>query len=358
MDQAVADPRAALREFSGFVATLGRGPGRSRALTRVEARRAMGMVLAGQADPHQVGAFLMLLRYRGEDPDEISGLVEAARDAAGLPTAGFSADLDWPSYGSGKTRGAPWFLLAALALARAGVRVLMHGSNSFSGGITVEQALPALGLAPATGVADARDRLAAGGFAYLPLRALLPGLDALLELRHLFGLRSPVNTAARLLDPARAGAGVDGVFHPPYLAVHLGVAERLGRPRLLVVKGAGGEAERTPAKPGTAHLWDGATRHELPLAAADLPPADPAFETLDSFAAVWRGSAAPARPLATIHATLALALLALGRADHGRRRPGRSGADLAGALGAGDGDFPIRTRRKSPYINDVRHGRA
>ncbi len=301
--------------FAGFVATLGRGPGRSRALTRAEAREAMAMVLAGQADPHQVGAFLMLLRYRGEDPDEIAGLVEAARDAAGLPQAEFSADLDWPSYGSGKTRAAPWFLLAALALARSGVRVLMHGSNSFSGGIPVEHALPALGLSPALSVDEAGRQLDVLGFSYLPLRCLVPELDALLELRKLFGLRSPVNTVARLLDPARAGAGVDGVFHPPYIAVHLGVAERLGRPRLLVVKGAGGEAERTPGKPGTAYVWDGAARQELALAGEDLPPPDPYLETIDTFAAVWRGEALPARPLATIRATLGLALLALGRSD-------------------------------------------
>jgi anthranilate phosphoribosyltransferase len=299
--------------FSGFVATLGRGPGRSRALTRAEAREAMGMVLAGRADPYQVGAFLMLLRYRGEDPDEIAGLVEAARDAAALPRTRFSADLDWPSYGSGKTRGAPWFLLAALALARSGVRVLMHGSNSFSGGIPVEQALPALGLALATSVDEACVYLDSSRFAYLPLRFLVPRLDDLLELRRLFGLRSPVNTVARLLDPAQAGAGVDGVFHPPYIAVHLGVAERLGRPRLLVVKGAGGEAERTPGKPGTAYLWDGTARGELALPSEDLPPPDPSVETIDLFAAVWRGEAAPARPLATIRATLGLALMALGR---------------------------------------------
>jgi len=307
--------QAATQHFAGFVATLGRGPGRSRALTRAEAREAMGMVLAGQADPHQVGAFLMLLRYRGEDPEEISGLVEAVRDAAGLPRAGLSADLDWPSYGSGKTRGAPWFLLAALALARSGLRVLMHGSNSFSGGIPVPLALPVLGLTPADSLGEARAHLDSVNIAYLPLRAFAPAFDALLELRKLFGLRSPVNTAARLLDPAQARAGVDGVFHPAYIAVHLGVAERLGRPRLLVVKGAGGEAERTPAKPGAAHLWDGAVRHEFVLPAAEVPLADPATETLEAFAAVWRGDAAPPRAIATIRSTIALALLALGRAD-------------------------------------------
>lgn len=314
MDQAEGDHRAALQRFAGFVATLGRGPGRSRALTRAEAREAMAMVLAGQADPHQVGAFLMLLRYRGEDPDELSGIVEAVREAAGLPFPGLAADLDWPSYGSGKTRGAPWFLLAALALSRAGVRVLMHGTNSFSTGVSVGQALSVLGMAPAEGLADAAERLDAENFAYLPLRAISEKFDALLELRKLFGLRSPVNTAARLLDPGQAGAGVDGVFHPPYIAVHLGVAEVLRRPRLLVLKGAGGEAERTPAKPATAHLWDGAARQEFSLRSADLAPAEPTTETLATFAQVWRGEAAPPRVLATVLATIELGLMALGRA--------------------------------------------
>lgn len=273
------------------------------------------MVLAGEADPHQVGAFLMLLRYRGEDPDEIAGLVDAARDDAGIGRAGLHADLDWPSYGAGRTRGAPWFLLAALALARGGVRVLMHGSNSFSAGVGVEAALAELGLDAADSLDNARRHLDERAFAYLPLRRLSPAFDRLLELRRLFGLRSPVNTAARLLDPGHAAAGVDGVFHPPYIDVHLGVAERTGRPRLLVVKGAGGEAERTPAKPGTAFLWDGVGRHKLPLAEHEVPAGDPAGETAASLATVWRGEATPARPLATIRATIALALLALGQAD-------------------------------------------
>src|SRR5215213_10397974 len=145
--------------FAGYVRTLGRGPGRSRALTREEARGALRMVLRGETDPHQVGAFLMLLRYRGEDPEEVAGLVEAAREAAGagpVPAGTVPVDLDWPSYGAGRTRGAPWFLLAALALAQGGrYRVLMHGSNEFSRGTSVPGAMAALGLRPAADRADA-----------------------------------------------------------------------------------------------------------------------------------------------------------------------------------------------------------
>jgi len=296
-------------DFAPYVQTLGRGPGKSRALTRFEARAAFAAVLAGEIDPHQVGAFLMLLRYRGEDADEVCGLVEAARESAGLPASGLRADLDWPSYGSGQTRGAPWFLLAALTLAKSGVRVLMHGTNDFSAGLPVADALTALGMAPGRSLAEAERALDTDRFAYLPLSILSPELDRLVGLRSLFGLRSPVNTVVRLLDPAAAAAGVDGVFHPAYLAVHLGVAKRLGRPRYLVLKGGGGEAERNSAKPATTYSLDGETTWTARETAA-FGPQDAAH-----FAAVWRGEAVDARATATVVASVAMALLALGRAD-------------------------------------------
>ncbi len=328
MDRTVQHER-----FAGYVATLGRGPGRSRALSRAEAEDAFAMVLRDEPDPMQVGAFLMLLRYRGEDPDEVTGLVEAARRHAGLGAALQlpAVDLDWPSYGAGRTRGAPWFLLAALALADAGTRVLMHGSNEFSGGIGVADALAALGRPVQHDAGAVAAALAARRFAYWPAAAMAPSLERLLGLRRLFGLRSPVNTVARLLDPADASASVDGVFHPPYIALHLAVAERLRRRSLLVLKGGGGEAERAPGKPVTVHLQQaGTAARELTLPALCAPaartgtPDDPA-----RLCAVWRGAitdeTVPGTITGTITGTIAIALRALGRCASAAE------ADAAGA---------------------------
>ena len=313
MDNSIPDRAAVADEhrFAQYVRTLGRGPGRSRALTRDEARDALSMVLAGEADPHQVGAFLMLLRYRGEDPDEMAGLVDAARaelfdgTGAGLPEGCAPVDLDWPSYGAGRTRGEPWFLLAALALGRAGYRVLMHGSNEFSRGTSVADGLASLGMRPAVDRADAARLLDQTGFAYLPLSAVSPALERLLRLRSLLGLRSPLNTAARLLNPFDARAGVDGVFHPAYIALHLAAAERLGRQRLVVVKGGGGEAERSPVKAMTAHWYErGVGTGEVGLPGIDLKDEDA------NTGAIWNSSARGKSGIS--QATVGLALLALG----------------------------------------------
>jgi anthranilate phosphoribosyltransferase len=266
------------------------------------------MLLEEAADPMQVGAFLMLLRYRGEDSVEIAGLVEGAREATRVKA---SVDLDWPSYGAGRTRGAPWFLLSALALAAAGFRVLMHGTNEFSGGMTVGEGIAALGLFPSGSVDEAVRDLASTRFAYVPVGVLCPVIARLLGVRRLLGLRSPINTMARLLNPGDAPAGVDGVFHPPYIETHLSAAELLGRQRLLVLKGGGGEAERNPRRPVPAHIWaagQGRCEIVLPaLAAGEAVPGEP------DFSAFWRGELRHNETEARVVGTIALGLLAMGK---------------------------------------------
>ncbi|MFY8106092.1 MAG: glycosyl transferase family protein [Elstera sp.] len=283
--------------FAPYVRTLGRGPGRSRSLTREEARDALGQILAGEALPEQVGAFLMLLRYRGEDPDEMAGLVEAARTELPAWDVG-GVDLDWPSYADGRTRGAAYFLHAAKRIATSGKRVLLHGLPGGPGREAIAAGLADTGIPITETEAATRAALDAGGIAFVPTPVIAPGLARLLSLRGVLGLRSPINTVARLLNPFDAAAGVDGVFHPPYIHVHLEASKRLNRTRLAVLKGGGGEAERRPEKPITVHLLRGQAVEELLFPALCGAEADEATQGR-----------------ATVQATLALALLALGDAD-------------------------------------------
>jgi len=295
-------------DFAPIIRILGRGPGKSRSLTRGEARFALGEVLAGRVAREQVGALLMLLRYRGEAVAEMVGLVEAARRHAGLPWR-FSqrVDLDWPSYADGRTRGLPWYLLAALLLAQCGVRVLMHGASVGPGRQALMDSLAALGIAPASGVDVAEAALASTGFAFVALEQLSPELADLLALRGVLGLRSPLNTACRLLDPADAVGSVDGVFHPAYIALHLGAGGVLGR-RLAVLKGGGGEAEWTGVKPLTLATCDG--EQEWPaLVAAGRPES----QTPAELAAVWRRQRDDPAAAAAVVATAAVGLHAAGR---------------------------------------------
>lgn len=296
----IPPPRAVTdtHDFAAYVRILGRGPGKSRSLTRAEARHALGMVLRGEATREQVGAMLMLLRYRGEATEEMAGLVEAAREHAGLPRAFSPAvELDWPSYADGRTRGLPWYLLSALLLARSGIRILMHGPAHGPARVPLVESLRLLGP----------QSLETTGFAFVALETLNPALADLLALRGVLGLRSPINTVCRLLNPADAPGGVDGVFHPSYIAVHTGTAALLGR-NVSVLKGGGGEAEWSGVKPlvvttpAGEHTWpalDGART--------------PASTTPAELIAVWRRERSDPGGETTVVATAAVALQATGR---------------------------------------------
>ncbi|WP_051249415.1 glycosyl transferase family protein [Inquilinus limosus] len=312
------------QRMAAHLAAIGRGPGRSRPLTEAEAEDAFAIILAGEADPMQVGAFLLLERYRGETAAELAGMIRAARAAVTAAPA-TRPDLDWPSYAAGKTRGAPWFLLSALLVARAGHPVLMHGINvRITEGIETEDAVRALGLPVPETPAEAARILDGTRFVYLPLRAVSRTLTGLMELRPVLGLRSPVNSAARLLNPFEAKASFVGVFHPAYQDLHRDTARLLGQRDLCVVKGAGGEAERTPLKAlALQRLVAGEALDEtVPPIVGEGRGERLERRDLEHFRAVWTGAAEDPAAEATVIGTAAVALAVIagdrGEAAHAR----------------------------------------
>ena len=293
------------------VKTLARGPGRSRSLTKTEAADAMTQMLGGAA-PEAIGALLMLLRMKGEVPAEIAGLTGAAQSRV---SPAISAGLDWPCYAAGRTRGQPWFVLAARLVADAGFRVLLHGADArpLQAG-PLQAGLDAAGIRVAGSASDIEAELARTNIVYAPLAVLCPQLAALLHLRGVLGLRSCVNTVCRMLDPGRAGCSVQGVFHPSYRALQAEASALLGRQTLTVIKGGGGEFERHPGKVIAAHGLRGGA-----LWQADVPPLLVDTRRLAEVSAplgdVWRGAVDDQFAQAAVLGTAALALETLGVAE-------------------------------------------
>lgn len=302
--------------FAPFVRILGKGKNGSRALNEQEAFDAMTMILNGQVQDVQLGAFLMLMRVKEETPEELVGFVKAARQWV-APPAPIRVDLDWSSY-AGKRRHYPWYLFSALLLAQNGVRVLMHGSAGHTAErIYTEDALAYLGVKSATDWPVASQQLDAHCFTYFPLQALCPPLNHMIDLRRVLGLRSPVHTLARLLNPAGAHAVMQGIFHPGYRPVHQLAAQSLGYGNVAVIKGEAGETERNPDADclvqsvvnGELHddVWPAlfAKRH---LKEEDM--------ALERWRDVWRGKSAHEYGEAAVVGTLAISLWLLGRAKN------------------------------------------
>lgn len=306
-----------LHPFAKFVAILGRGKTKQRHLTVEESREAMGMILRGEVLPEQLGAFLMLLRLKEEAPEEIAGFVLGTRDTMTLPADIPPVDIDWSSY-AGKRIQLPWFVLSVLALVNAGHTVFMHGTEGHTPGrVYTRETLTRLGLPVAGSLEQAAAQIRAGRFAYVPLEVLSPRLRELIDLRPVFGLRSPVHSFSRMLNPFSAQTVMQGIFHRGFMDIHAGAARLLNLPHMAVFRGEGGEIERRPNKPTQVWMTRG---NDEPLvetwpALLEDPhqPADEAMD-LDLMERVWSGEADSDYAVASVVGTIAVTLRAMGKA--------------------------------------------
>jgi anthranilate phosphoribosyltransferase len=81
----------------------------------------------------------------------------------------------------------------------------MHGSASHTEGrLFVEDMLPLFSLPTTLNFADAEQQLKSHNFAHLSLSEICPAMNKMIHLRKLMGLRSPVHTLVRLINPFNA----------------------------------------------------------------------------------------------------------------------------------------------------------
>ncbi|MEH6344698.1 MAG: glycosyl transferase family protein [Bermanella sp.] len=240
--------------FAQYVRILGKGRKGSRSLTYDEALAAMTMILNGECEDVQLGAFMMLLRVKEESAEELAGFTQATKNhiKPQVPAA-LNVDLDWSSY-AGKRRHLPWYLLASFVLADNGFRVFMHGADGHTAGrVYTRQALKELNVQTANNWQEVEDQLAKENFSFMGMEHLCPPLQDIIDLRGTFGLRSPVHSFARLLNPLNSKHVSQGVFHPGYGPSHQLGAKLLGYERLSIIKGEGGECECNPDSPFKMH---------------------------------------------------------------------------------------------------------
>ncbi|EYS05942.1 glycosyl transferase family, helical bundle domain protein [Acinetobacter baumannii 26016_5] len=297
--------------FAQYVRILGKGKTGSRSLSYEEAYQAFTMILKGEVLDVQLGAFLMLLRVKEESINELAGFVKATKDQ--LHFAPLEVDLDWSSY-AGKRKHYPWFLLAALTLAHHGYKIVMHGASGHTiNRVYTEQVLEYLDYKICHSEQEVRTQLAEQNFAYLPLEVISPVLSELISLRNVMGLRSPIHTLARLINPFNAKATLKAIFHPAYRTSHQHSALRLGYQNSAVIKGEGGEFERNPdAKTLICGIKNGELyEHELPKLTPERSPIEEELD-LATFKAVWLGQQHHEYGEMAVTETMGIALYTMG----------------------------------------------
>lgn len=232
------DPRPYLKE-------LARGEHGSRSLTREQARTLFEAVFAGQVADVALGALLVALRVKGETVDELSGMLDAlAPQVAALrlpPRRAMPVLL--PTY-NGSRKMPNLVPLLALALAREGVPVLLHGVAQEPQRVDSFAILALLGHAPVASVAEAERCLDERLVAPVPLAVLSPALAKLVDVRLAVGVRNCGHTLAKLLlprdVPGVAACRLIAITHPDFMKL---LREMLGGTpaNVLLMRGVEGE---------------------------------------------------------------------------------------------------------------------
>ena len=290
------------------------------ALTRAEAKAAMGAVLDGGATDAQVGAFLAGLRVRGETVPEIVGFAEAMRARATRVKVARRPLID--TCGTGGD-GAGTFNISttvAFIAAGAGAAVAKHGNRAVSSRSGSADVLEALGvrtdLTPAKVAACVEDL----GIGFLFAPSHHPGVARVGPVRRQLGARTVFNLLGPLCNPAGAPRQLMGVYSVDLVEPVARALKDLGCARALVVASRDGLDEVALSGPtAIASLADGrVTTAEITPERAGLKrrplsslKGGDARRNAKILRAVLAGDLGPAREACLLNAAAALIIAGL-----------------------------------------------
>ena len=237
-------------------------------LSREDAREVMDQVMRGEATPAQIAGFLVALRAKGETVEEIAGCAEAMRSHA-LPVHPERDDvIDTAGTGGDGSGTVNISTAAALVAAAAGAAVAKHGNRAVSSACGSADVLEALGfdieLAPEE-IARSIDSL---GFGFLFAQAHHPAMRHAGPVRRELATRTVFNILGPLTNPAGAGRQVVGVYSADLTEKVAEALSGLGTHRAMVVHGADGIDELSPAGVNLVYHVNGKVERE------ELDPAD------------------------------------------------------------------------------------
>ena len=207
-------------------------------LTKEEAEDAMTIIL-NETDPHQTAAFLAVLKYRGETPGEVAGMVAALQKKA-LPVNLPFPVLDIVGTGGDLANTVNISTGSAILAAACGIPIAKHGNRSVSSRSGSADVLEELGIDLETSPEQLTHYLKEAGIAFMFAPTYHPSLKKLASIRQGIRLPTVFNILGPLLNPAKAEYALIGVANESILELMSQVILQLGdKKRTFLFHGSG-----------------------------------------------------------------------------------------------------------------------
>jgi anthranilate phosphoribosyltransferase len=228
-------------------------------LTREEARGVMEQLLSGGIPDADIIAFLVALRDKGEQPQELVGFAEVMRACAseGLRKAGVDLEAVTRSEslldtcGTGGDGQGTFNVSTAVALvaAAAGVPVAKHGNRSVSSRCGSADVLEALGVAIDLPLEHIPACLEKVGMVFLFAPRLHLAMKHVMNARRSLKTKTVFNLLGPLTNPLRASVQLVGVYEAKRTEMMAEALKAVGTRRAYVVAASDGMDEITTTGP-------------------------------------------------------------------------------------------------------------
>ncbi len=229
-------------------------------LTAEQANAAMSTILAGDATPAQLIAFVIALRAKGESADELAGLLDAVLAHATLvelTEEQRDTAIDIVGTGGDHSHSINVSTVSAIVAAGAGATVCKHGARASSSKCGTADVLEELGVAVDLTPEGVRHCVDTAGLAFCLATSFHPAFRFAGPSRREIGVPTVFNLLGPMANPARVRRQVIGVANRSFAERMVETLRTHGSIHAWVVHGGGLDELSTTTVSDVIELRDG-----------------------------------------------------------------------------------------------------
>ncbi len=198
-------------------------------LSSDQAREVLHEIAGGKYNPAQIASFLTVYRMRPVTVEELRGFRKALLDLCLPVDLGAGETIDLCGTGGDGKNTFNISTLTSFVVAGAGYKVTKHGNYGVSSVCGSSNVMESLGYRFSNDGDQLRRELDQAGITFLHAPLFHPAMKAVGPVRRELGIKTFFNMLGPLVNPARPGAQMTGVFNLELARLYKYILQKEGR---------------------------------------------------------------------------------------------------------------------------------